>query len=962
MALKTVIVDGIEYTQETLQKNVDGNVPYMDKVYGNNIPKVNYNANVPFDQLDFMTKQLILIQQQGLGPRLIGENGIPIEDEDVIVDNSRVPQQTPTTSSSLPPSPTPPRNPSGISPCDGIPWVEISRKFKQSSISGRLILYNKYRLPFKYDKKNQKLLGDGVGDLNPALDGAEFMIPQSKIKSISILDLDRRVYLKEGISYRIDNQNLIWIKGTTPYKNLFVTVEWYDTRTNPWTYKINEFNTQTILDTGVLNNKVNNKTYVVTQSEKVIRPEYTWFDTLERVAKYNIADPTTNGLISANPLGPWRQPLLYFINGGECHVRVEIDGKLTYLNSNGAPTTAEMIYSNTPSRINLLAEEIKQFQTGLMIDGNYAKGLFQIIEPNVETVNYAIQNDITFTAKTGIKNISVKLIDEKKYERFPASTDQELSIGLRMTLDVRKLEPVPYRDCYEGLRTEYAINEEYEIQWQRQQPCLVDPKTGEVVMQYRTTTETVVKTIIDWEGQSLNNSLPDCECLDIVVENDPIQTDVPNCGCREITTANFYTICRGGIREDIFKMYAHAADKNKRVFDMPEPPGVSPYMRDKTIKISKCKSVDFEDRDTYIYHSFAENDMIKGHIETETKGLFNSQEYVDCYSTSSFQTASLKNYYYEIVGCNDCDKSKPYFSVWYGDSNGSGSLFDSENNNKSLTKGIYTQYRLMALDESSPGFVSFNTGIIDIPNDVYVIKFNRHHFGDRLDIGNFELNLAQLSGSYFNNDVHTGSNVKVSGSNPRILSLVDNSIYVNDTYCVEDPYASYDLVSGSLDNGIHNSGTGSIITNTNLTTYGKVYPAQGLVVLNSTQLNEYLSFNTVTGSNIAGDNAFKLFTSISGAAAAGQSMKSRRIKHYGTNYYYVRLPYTEANYSNNPTALKIYEDYQLKYNCFATQPVTYLTSIGLYDDSKNLLAVAKLSSPVKKSYDDDIFIKIKLGK
>jgi hypothetical protein len=91
-------------------------------------------------------------------------------------------------------------------------------------------------------------------------------------------------------------------------------------------------------------------------------------------------------------------------------------------------------------------------------------------------------------------------------------------------------------------------------------------------------------------------------------------------------------------------------------------------------------------------------------------------------------------------------------------------------------------------------------------------------------------------------------------------------------------------------------------------------------------------------------------------------MKSRRIKQYGTNYYYVRLPYTEANYSNNPTALKIYEDYQLKYSCFANQPVTYLTSIGLYDDSKNLLAVAKLSSPVKKSYDDDIFIKIKLGK
>ena len=950
MSLKTVTVDGIEYTQETLQKNADGNVPYMDKVYGNNNPALNYNANIPLDQLDFMTKQLILIQQQGLGPFIIGENGLPIDEQQITVNTSGIPEQT---------SPLPPR---GISPCDGIPWVEVSRKFKQSSISGRLVLYNKYRLPFKYDKKNQKLLGDGVGELNPALDGAEFMIPQSKIKSITILDLDKRIYLKEGINYRIDNQNFIWIKGTSPYKNLFVTVEWYDTRTNPWGYKINEFNTQTILDTGVLNNKVNNKTYVVTQSEKITTPEYTWFDTLERVAKYNLADPTTNGLVFANPLGPWRQPILYVINGGECHVRVETDGKLTYLNSNGAPTTPELIFSNTPSRINLLADEVKQFQTGLMIGGSYAKGLFQIIEPNTDTVNYAIQNDFSFTAKTGIKNVAIKLIDEKKYESFPIETSQELPIGLRMVIDVRKLEPVPYRDCYEGLRTEYAINEEYEIKWQRQQPCIADLNSGEVVMQYKTTTETVVKTIIDWENQVLNNSLPDCECLDIVVENDPIQTDVPNCGCREITTANFYTICRGAVREDIFKMYAHAADENKRVFGMPEPPDTIPYMRDKTVKISKCKSVDFEDRETYIYHSFAENDMIKAHIETETRGLFNSEEYVDCYATNSFQSSSSKDYYYEVIGCSDCDKTKPYFSVWYGNSNGSGSIFDSDNNNKSFTKGIYTQYRHMALDEYSSDFVSFNNGIVDVADDIYVIKFNRHYFGDRLDIGNFELNLAQLSGSHFTNDVHTGSNVKVAEPNPIILSLVDNSIYVNDTYCVEDPYASYDLVSGSLDDGIHTSGTGSIITNTNLTTYGKIYPAQGLIVLNSTQLNDYLGFNTVTGSNIAGDNAYKLFTSISGAAASGQSMKSRRVKQYGTNYYYVRVPFTEANYSNNPTSLRIYEDYQLKYSCFAEQPVTYLTSIGLYDDAKNLLAVAKLSSPVKKSYDDDIFIKIKLGK
>lgn len=958
MALKSVIVDGIEYTQETLQKNADGNVSYMDKVYGDNIPKVNYNVNIPFDQLDFMTKQLILIQQQGLGPRLIGENGIPIEDEDIIVDNSRVPQQTPTTPSSLP-SPTPPRNPSGISPCDGIPWVQVSKKYKASSISGRLVLYNKYRLPFKYDKKNKRITGDGVGPLISELVNAEFILSKSQIKSITILDLDKRTYLKDGINYRIDNKDFIWIKGTVPYKNLFITVEWYDTSTFPWKYNIDEFNTQTILDTGVLNNKVNNKLYTVTQSEKSKTPEYIWFETLNHISKYNTADQTVAGLKKSNLIGPWRQPILYLINDGECHVRVEINGDLTYLNSNGAPTTADTIFQNTPSKINLLSDDVKQFQTGQMIDGNYVKGLFQIVEPNDETVNYKIQTDVSFTLKTGIKKISTKLIDEKTYENW-SEESLELKPGLRMFLDVRQRELIPYRNCYDGLRTEYAIHEEYEIKWERKQPCVADSQTGEVVMQYKTTTEKVVKTIIDWEDQVLNNSLPNCECLDIMVENEPFQTEIPNCGCREITTANFYTMCRGGVREDIFKMYAYAADKNKKVIDMPEPPGIAPYIIDKTVKIAKCKSVPLEDPDTFIYYKFEENDMIKAHIETKTHGLFNSEESVDCYVTSSFQSGSSKDYYYDIIGCDDCDKNKPYFSVWYGHSKGSGSVFDIGNNNKQLTRAIYKQYELMAMDSDFDMFTFYENGIIDNSDDIYVIKFYRNHFGDKIDIGNFELNLVELSGSLITNNVHTGSNVKVSGSNPKLISLIDNSMYVNEIYCVENPYYSYDLVSGSLDNGIHDSGTGSIVVNSNITTYGEVYPALGLVVLSGKRLNDYLGFNSVTGSNISGENAYKLFTSISGAAASGQSMKSRRVKNYGTNYYYVRVPFTEANYTNNPTA--VIDGGVVKYPCSVNQPFTYVTSIGLYDDTKNLLAIAKLSSPVKKSYDDDIFIKIKLGR
>jgi hypothetical protein len=40
--------------------------------------------------------------------------------------------------------------------------------------------------------------------------------------------------------------------------------------------------------------------------------------------------------------------------------------------------------------------------------------------------------------------------------------------------------------------------------------------------------------------------------------------------------------------------------------------------------------------------------------------------------------------------------------------------------------------------------------------------------------------------------------------------------------------------------------------------------------------------------------------------------------------------------------------------------VTYTTTIGLYNDQNDLLAVAKLSKPVRKTSNSEMIIKIKL--
>jgi hypothetical protein len=136
-----------------------------------------------------------------------------------------------------------------------------------------------------------------------------------------------------------------------------------------------------------------------------------------------------------------------------------------------------------------------------------------------------------------------------------------------------------------------------------------------------------------------------------------------------------------------------------------------------------------------------------------------------------------------------------------------------------------------------------------------------------------------------------------------------------------------------------------------------------VIILDGKKLNVSSSFNSVTGSNISGDNSYKLFTAISGAAVLNKPMKARNVKKVSTNHYFVRIPTNHANYTSNPTFTVDdgAEEGRIIYECFVDNPVTYITSVGLYNSAKELLAIAKLSKPVKKTPQTDILIKIRLN-
>ena len=74
--------------------------------------------------------------------------------------------------------------------------------------------------------------------------------------------------------------------------------------------------------------------------------------------------------------------------------------------------------------------------------------------------------------------------------------------------------------------------------------------------------------------------------------------------------------------------------------------------------------------------------------------------------------------------------------------------------------------------------------------------------------------------------------------------------------------------------------------------------------------------------------------------------------------YFCRAPTSKFNYSSNPTYVSG-SKIRVK-NISTDNPVAYVTTVGLYNSQNELLAVAKLSEPLKKSVDNELTIRVRL--
>ena len=75
--------------------------------------------------------------------------------------------------------------------------------------------------------------------------------------------------------------------------------------------------------------------------------------------------------------------------------------------------------------------------------------------------------------------------------------------------------------------------------------------------------------------------------------------------------------------------------------------------------------------------------------------------------------------------------------------------------------------------------------------------------------------------------------------------------------------------------------------------------------------------------------------------------------------YFTRANTGDYNYSANPTYLSASKIRVKGDNPFA-EPVSYITTVGLYSADNELLAVAKLSEPLKKTPSNELTLRVRL--
>ena len=161
-------------------------------------------------------------------------------------------------------------------------------------------------------------------------------------------------------------------------------------------------------------------------------------------------------------------------------------------------------------------------------------------------------------------------------------------------------------------------------------------------------------------------------------------------------------------------------------------------------------------------------------------------------------------------------------------------------------------------------------------------------------------------------------------------------------------------------------GTGSVMpTNTPV---GLLFYQAGVAVLSGSIWENYGNVNGASGTmemNADGNSLAQFFTGSTIQQISDATVRHRlnnlsfnNTTELNSTVYFCRANNSEFNYSANPTYLSS-SKMRVK-NTVTDDPVSYITTVGLYSPDNELLAVAKLSEPLKKTPQNELTVRVRL--
>jgi hypothetical protein len=327
--------------------------------------------------------------------------------------------------------------------------------------------------------------------------------------------------------------------------------------------------------------------------------------------------------------------------------------------------------------------------------------------------------------------------------------------------------------------------------------------------------------------------------------------------------------------------------------------------------------------------------------ETVVRGLWagdaNILTAANMFTASDYTTSDDKEYYLNTYNtCSICPGSSVQYSIQYGNLYGSGSKLINPSVTTTVSgaltpsRVIYGEYRNLVFGTETQNF-SFDNGATTA-SAVFVINIARSRYKESLLPGSFNLNLR-------------------SGSNS--LNLTDDSATTSLTRFIGENRVYY-IISGSNGSAYTPAASSSY--------YGMMFPDLDIIVLNATSSTTLSAGNQITnffaplGTTTASksNNHLKLYNSI----VAGNAFQLQSQETISSRYFFTRVKNGDFNYTTNPSIIDA--NGNLLYTTLINNPQTYVTTVGMYNDNNELLAVAKLSKPLTKDFTKEALIRIKL--